>query len=123
MVLPETGNKLTLDVKNRAEIEENIPKSTYTKWFDYDKINKVILLRTPEPGDEMAIFTDGRKKSLSDILAEAKLPTNKRAACPVLAEGNQLLWIPGIRGSAGYYVTKETKRVLIATINGGKENG
>ncbi len=121
--LPGTGKKLTLSVKKRGELAENIPKSTYTKWFDYDKIEKVISVRTVRPGDEIAVFADGRKRKASDVLAEAKLPKEQRGDYPVLAEENRLLWIPGIRGSEGYRVTKETKLVLTAIIDGGNEDG
>ena len=121
--LPQMEKHLTLSLKNREEIEENIPKSTYTKWFDYDKISNIVVVRMPEAGDEMVIYTDGRKKKLTDIFAEARLPREKRQGYPVLATGHQVLWVPEIRGSEGYHVTKETKQVLIATIDGGKENG
>ncbi len=121
-LLPEQGI-LELFLKKREELEENIPKSTYTKWFDYDKISNMISLKTPQAEDEIVLYTDGRKKRVNDVLAEAKVSQEKRQRLKVLAAGNQILWIPGIRGSEGYYVTKETKYVLIATINGGSENG
>jgi len=123
ILLPEMGKKLTLSVKNREELSENIPKSTYTKWFDYDKIEKVISVRTAAAGDEMVVFTDGRKKKAADVFAEAKKPKEQRKNYPVLAEGNRLLWIPGIRGSEGFHITKDTKQVLVATIDGGNEDG
>ena len=122
-ILPQTGKKLTLSVKNRGEIAENIPKSTYTKWFDYDKIEKVISVRTALAGDEMVVFSDGRKKKAADVFAEAKIPKEQRKNYPVLAEENRVLWIPRIRGSEGFRVTKETKQVLVATIDGGNEDG
>jgi tRNA(Ile)-lysidine synthase len=122
-VLPETGKKLVLMVKNRGELEENIPKSTYTKWFDYDKIKKVISVRTATAEDEIAVYADGRKKKVADVFAEAKIPKEQRKTIPVLAEGSRVLWIPEIRGSEGYHVTKETKQVLIAEIYGGNKNG
>ena len=100
-----------------------IPKSTYTKWFDYDKINGVISYRTPEPEDVIALYADGRSKRVFEVLKEAKVPKEKREGVGILAVGNQALWIPGIRGSEGYRVTEETKHVLIATIDGGYENG
>ena len=122
-ILPETGKKLALSVKKREELEENIPKSTYTKWFDYDKIEKVISVRTVAAEDEIAVFADGRKKKAADVFAEAKIPKEQRKTIPVLAEGSRVLWIPEIRGSEGYHVTKETKQVLIAEIYGGNKNG
>ncbi len=121
--LPCMEKQLFLSLKNRSELEENIPKSTYTKWFDYDKINKVVSVRTPEEGDELVIYTDGRKKALADVFAENKVPKQKRQSYPVLAEGRQILWVPGIRGSEAYRVTEETIQVLVATIDGGNEDG
>jgi len=47
----------------------------------------------------------------------------QRPGYPVLAVGREILWVPGIRGSEGYRVTKETKQILIASIDGGNENG
>lgn len=128
--LPGKAGSLTLEVKNIADFGENFsekiagnPKSTYTKWFDYDKIERAVSLKTPEAEDTIVLYTDGRGKRVFDVLKEAKVPLSERKSLWVLAAGQEVLWIPGIRGSEGYYVTKETKRVLIATINGGKENG
>jgi len=123
VILPGTGKNLTLSVVLRENLSENIPKSTYTKWFDYDKISKAVSVKTPEAEDEIIIYTDGRKKQLADVFAEAKIPREQRQGFPVLAEGHQVLWIPGIRGSEGYRITEETKKVLVATIDGGNEDG
>ena len=121
--LEETGKTLKLSLVSRENLSEKIPKSTYTKWFDYDKISKVVSVKSPEAGDELIVYTDGRKKQLADVFAEAKIPREQRQRLAVLAAGNQVLWVPGIRGSEGYRVTKETKQVLIATIDGGNEDG
>ena len=123
VVLPGMGKKLCLSVVAREKLGENIPKSTYTKWFDYDKISKVVLVKPAEAEDEIIIYTDGRKKQLADVFAEAKIPREQRTGFPVLAEGHHVLWVPGIRGSEGYRVTEETKQVLVATIDGGNEDG
>ena len=121
--LSEIGKKLTLSIKKREELEKNIPKCTYTKWFDYDKIKQVISVRTVMAEDEIIVYADGRKKKAADVLAEAKIPKELRKYFPVLAEENNVLWIPGIRGSEGFHVTKETKQVLVAIIDGGEDNG
>ena len=123
VVLPEMNKKLTIFIKKREELAENIPKSTYTKWFDYDKIKQVISVRNIMAEDEIIVYADGRKKRAADVLAEAKIPKELRKDFPVLTEGNKVLWIPGIRGSEGFRVTKETKQVLVAIINGGNNHG
>ena len=125
-ILPKGGQKLSLflyEVEkkdgNFAEKMDRIPNCTYTKWFDYDKIDKSIALRTPEKEDTIVLYTDGRKKRALDVLSNAKVPKEERMSYWILAEGNRVIWIPGVRNSEAYRVTKETKRILVATIDGG----
>ena len=56
------------------------------------------------------------------VLANAKVPKEERMAYWILAEGNRAIWIPGIRNSEAYRVTKETKCILVATVDGGKKH-
>ena len=99
-----------------------IPNCTYTKWFDYDKIESSIVLKTLEKEDVIVLYTDGRKKKALDVLSNAKIPKEERMSYWILAEGNRVIWIPGIRNSEAYRVTEETKRILVATIDGGKKH-
>ena len=129
-VLPENGRVLTLALEEIAESGQifsekigPIPKNNYTKWFDYDKIKGVVSLRTLRAADVIALYADGRGKRVTDVLKEAKVPLEKRQSVCLLAAEDRVLWIPGIRGSEDYHVTEETKRILIATIDGGNEDG
>ena len=126
--LPNGMGKLSLSLckieENSLNIEEKnwiIPNCTYTKWFDYDKIDSSIVLKTPDREDTIVLYTDGRKKRVLDVLADAKVPKEERMAYWILAEGNRAIWIPGIRNSEAYRVTKETKCILVATVDGGKK--
>ena len=127
--LPSGMGRLSLSLckieENSLNIEEKIciiPNCTYTKWFDYDKIDSSIVLKTPEREDTIVLYTDGRKKRVFDVLANAKVPKEERMAYWILAEGNHAIWIPGIRNSEAYRVTKETKCILVATVDGGKKH-
>ena len=117
------GREMIFSVQPFGGNTQEIPQNQYTKWFDYDKIKGVLLLKTPEAEDIISLYTDGRGKRVLEVLKEAKVPKEKRERQWVLAEGHQVLWIPGIRGSEAYRVTEDTKRVLIATIRGGNKNG
>ena len=75
------------------------------------------------PGDYMVIDRLGHTKKLSRILIENKIPREKRNALWVLADGEHILWAPQIRRtSMGYYVTEETKEVLVVQIDGERWN-
>lgn len=105
--------------ENTAETIEKmggIPKSSYTKWYDYDTINSSVSLRTPRAEDEISLYVDGRGKRVFDVMADAKIPGWERSRIPVLAAGNRVLWIPFVRSSEAFRVTDQTKRILIATI-------
>ena len=115
--------ELGCDTKKYIEKSGGIPKCTYTKWFDYDKISDIISLRLPNKEDTIALYADGRGKPLLQFLADEKIGEAERKSVVILAEGSRVLWIPGIRGSEAYRVTEHTRRILTAPIHGGKSDG
>lgn len=108
---------------SREKLSVVIPKNYCTKWFDYAKIMVGFVWRHPMSGDYMVIDRLGHTKKLSRILIENKIPREKRNALWVLADGEHILWVPQIRRtSMGYYVTEETKEVLVVQIDGERWN-
>ena len=91
------------------------PQNQYTKWFDYDKIEKSPVIRTREIGDYLTIG-DGHgglcHKKLKDYMIETKIPATDRDNIPLLAEESHILWVVGYRISEYYKVCENTKRVL-----------
>ncbi|MCL1988642.1 MAG: tRNA lysidine(34) synthetase TilS [Firmicutes bacterium] len=63
-----------------------------TKQFNYDKIRGTLQLRTRKPGDHIYINKVGTKK-LKDELSDSKMPKTRRNAVPLLAMGNEIIWI------------------------------
>lgn len=83
----------------------------YTKWFDYDKINK-LLLRSRQPGDYIIIDKKGGKKKLKDYFIDEKVPREKRDEILLLADGSHIVWIVGYRISEYFKVSDETKNII-----------
>jgi tRNA(Ile)-lysidine synthase len=100
-----------------------IPKNRYTKWFDYDRINNIILLRTKQEGDFIHINSKGSRKKIKSLFIDDKIPREKRNNIPLLADGSHILWILGGRISEAYKVSEETITVLEISIHGGKTDG
>lgn len=90
---------------------KNIKELVYTKWLDYDKIDKLIL-RTRRAGDFIVIDDNGRRKKLKEYFINEKIPKEKRDHMLLLADGNHIVWIPGYRISAYYKVTEKTRRIV-----------
>lgn len=95
------------------------PIKTYTKCFDYDKINKELFLRNRESGDYLEINQAHGRKSLQDYLVNEKVPKEERDQTVLLADGNHILWVVGKRISEYYKVTEKTKTVLKVQVCGG----
>ncbi len=116
--LPELGCRLRIEL---ADYEKNmiIPKSNYTKWFDYDKIKDALVLRTRREGDYLQIGPDGGKKTIKTLMIDAKIPARQRGRIPLLAAGSHVLWMLGGRSSEAFRIGEKTGRILKASLYGG----
>ena len=96
-----------------------LPTNQYTKWFDYDKINRYPEIRTRRTGDYLTIRDNAgnsRHKMLKDYMITEKIPKNIRDLIPVLAVGSHVLWLIGYRISEDFKVGENTKQILQAEI-------
>ena len=109
------GRILSVAVKDRVP-GEPVAKNKWIKWFDYDMIKDVPVLRTRREGDFFQTGRDGGTKLLREYFVTAKVPREDRDRKPVVASGSEILWIPGERGTERYYVTEQTKRILVLEV-------
>ena len=91
--------------------KKNIKDLVYTKWIDYDKINKLVLRRRKK-GDFIVIDDRGSRKKLKDYFIDRKIPQEERDRILLLADGSHVVWIIGYRLSAYYKITEKTKHVI-----------
>ena len=98
------------------------PENLYTKWFDYDRINGALSVRTRQAGDYFYLPGGGRK-TVKSYMIDEKIPADRRDGIFLLAEGNHILWIIGRRISEKVKITPQTRRVLQVHVSGGEENG
>ena len=57
---------------------QKIEEKKYTKWMDYDKIEKNPYIRTRRTGDYMVINAQGNTKKLNRCMIDEKIPKEKR---------------------------------------------
>ena len=97
--------------------DKQVPSETYTKWLDYGRIQEV-LFRTRRPGDEIAIDLQGGicKKSLNKFMTDVRIPKSRRDEMYILADGGDVLWVPGYRISASHKVSEQTATILEISI-------
>ncbi|TET40162.1 MAG: tRNA lysidine(34) synthetase TilS [Elusimicrobia bacterium] len=88
-------------------------KETNTAYFDVDKINfKKLLLRNRREGDRFRPFGLRGTKKLSDFFIDRKIPRRLRDRVPLLVEGEDILWVVGIRRADKARITEDTKKIL-----------
>ena len=90
-----------------------ISKKEYTKMIDCGKINSTLVLRKPSPDDYIVISKDGGSKKLSRYFTAEKIERDLRPNIPVVADGNEIVWIVGMRLSERYKVGPDTKKVAV----------
>lgn len=103
---------------------QEVPKNRCTKWFDYDRIEKSVVIRSRRRGDFLAV-SDGagniRHKTLKDYMIGEKIPRQLREEIPLVAAGEHILWVVGRRASDAYRVDGETECVLQVRLEAGPE--
>ena len=98
---------------------EKILEKKYTKWFDCDKINCELSVRTRRSGDYMIVNQSGGRKKLTRCMIDDKIPGEIRQEIPLVAAKDEVLWIVGGRISERYKITSRTEKVLEITYQGG----
>ncbi len=101
-----------------------------SRFFDLDRLSEhfndpapPIVIREAESADMMAVYPDGRRKKVFDILKDEKIDAKARKKTLVAAVGNEVLLIPGVRSAEICRVDEKTENILYAEILRRNDNG
>ena len=101
---------------------EEMPQKSYTKWIDYDIIKRSLSVRTRQSGDYLTVDEKGNRQKLKSFFINEKVPRRERERMILVADGNEIVWIPGLRMSKRYQVGDNTETVLEIKITEDKKN-
>ena len=99
--------------KNKVEFSKN----NLIKLFDYDKIEKEIIIRHRRDGDEIIPLGMKGNKKLKDIFIDMKIPREKRDEVPILCFDEKIAWVVGYKTSQESRITQDTKNILKITFD------
>ena len=121
---PGTGQTIqcVLFEKTADFSPEEIPQKSYTKCFDYDIIKHGLSARCRRPGDYLVVDGKGSRQKLKSYFINEKIPREERAGKLLIADGDHVVWIPGMRMSAAYQIGSRTKRILMIKITEDRED-
>lgn len=95
-------------------------ENKYTKWLSYDKMVECTdgaypELRFRKTGDFIHL-SDGKggviRKSIKDFMIDLKIPKEFRDSVPLLAAGDEIIWVIGYRINELYKITETTNRIV-----------
>jgi len=88
-------------------------KDRHCAYFDVDKLQLPLMIRTVKRGDFFAPFgLKGDIKLVSDFLTDRKLSLFQKMKQKVITSGDNIAWIVGERSSELYRIGDDTNRVL-----------
>ena len=121
--IEEAGVEICLSLEKSEGKWQEIPQNTCVKWFDYDRIDKNICVRTRKNGDFFQVNAAGGTKKLKDYFIDKKIPREERDEKILLADGSHIIWIFGDRISEKYKITETTKNILKVKVTEVKKDG
>ena len=111
--IPEINKTITCIIHEQWEkplVEmTNLP---YTKWLDCDIIKDGLTIRTKKSSDYLIIDEQGSRQKLNRFCINNKIPATLREELPLIAVGQEIVWIVGFRENYRYRVKERTSRVL-----------
>jgi len=95
----------------------NIELDNNVAYMDYHKVNFPLIIRNIRAGDKFRPLGMGGFKKIKDFLIDCKIPKNMRKFIPLLAAGDQIVWIAGLRLDDRVKLTGDTRKILKVEIH------
>lgn len=92
--------------------KHNLKDKTLVKYFDYDKINGAIKLRSRKNGDRFTPIGMKGSKKLKDLFIDLKISKDEREKVPLITFNDEIAWVVGYRISEKFKVDNYTKNIL-----------
>jgi tRNA(Ile)-lysidine synthase len=112
--IPERQRRLHAALLPGRDFDGLRPRlSRWRAALDADLVASGLELREVRPGDRLRpLGMEGHKK-LSDLLIDDKVPRLLRDEHLVVARGDDIVWLTGVRPAHDYRVRGDTERILL----------
>lgn len=85
------------------------------RWWvalDRARLTEPLLLRRRRAGERMRPAGGRGSRRVQDLFVDQKVPQRYRAAWPILAMADQIIWVAGLRAAEGYLADATTEQTL-----------
>jgi tRNA(Ile)-lysidine synthase len=108
------GGSIRIDILDG----EILDAQSNTAFFDIDRINWPLIIRTRKKGDRMTLKGIQGSKKLKDIFIDLKVPVQDRDCWPVISDKNGLIiWLPDLKRSSYEGIDPSAKQYIQLTYN------
>lgn len=114
--IPEIGRTMQLEYKEASPLEPKAHPANIAL-LDGDTISFPLILRSIRPGDRFQPLGMEGDKKVKDLLIDCKIPVPERKKIPLLLEGDQILWVGGIRIDHRARLKPQTRRILFVQLS------
>ena len=116
LVLPQAGRVL-LDDGWGIEVTAVLPPAprpvdTWEIYLDGATIAEPLLARRRRPGDRLRPAGGRGSRRLQDLFVDTRVPQALRDAWPIIATSAAIVWVPGLRATAGFLATPESRNII-----------
>jgi tRNA(Ile)-lysidine synthase len=87
-------------------------RNSNVEFIDTDRLSGNLLLRSWRDGDRFHPFGMEGEKKVSDLLVDLKVPVDRKKEVLVVTDGEEIVWVCGLRLDDRYKVGNDTKNVL-----------
>ena len=101
-------------IKNSDDFK--IEKNPKIGYFDLQKLDFPLVMRTWQSGDFFVPFGKNNKKKLSDFFINLKLNNDEKQQQKLLISNNKIIWVVGCRTDNRFRISPETKEILMIEI-------
>lgn len=106
------GYKITACIKDVSELAW--PPPSCRAYLDLDKISSgSLMVRSRKPGDRFHPQGAPGAKKIKKFLIDQRIPFYRRERLPLVTEGENIIWVAGMRIADSYKVTGQTKQALV----------
>ncbi len=88
------------------------PATHWEVYLDLDALTAPLVARRRRPGDRLRPAGGPGHRRVQDLLVDAKVPRELRAAWPLVATPEAIVWAVGLRAAAEFVATPASRRVL-----------
>lgn len=101
---------LVTDVIDRANVR--FTRNSNIEFVDAAKISQTLTLRTWRDGDRFRPLGMTGEKKVSDFLIDSKISLDRKREVLVVADGDKIIWVCGMRLDDRYRVVGDTQSVV-----------